>query len=218
MRTALATIVLAGAAPLALAQSDINPLRKHSWGENIGWMNWRDAGSPPSGQGVLIPADYLAGHIWAENVGWISLGDGTPADGLAYANTTGADHGVNIDPATGDLFGLAWGENIGWINFDTRAALALSGRQARFDGQAGRFRGYAWGENIGWVNLDDETHFVQVGCSADYHPDGVLNFFDVSAFLALYNAQDAAADLFPDAQFNFFDISAFLNDFNAGCP
>lgn len=57
-------------------------------------------------------------------------------------------------------------------------------------------------------------------CSpADTQPDGVLNFFDVSAYLTLFNGGDACADLAePAGTLNFFDISAFLALFNAGCP
>jgi hypothetical protein len=46
----------------------------------------------------------------------------------------------------------------------------------------------------------------------------MLDFFDVSAFLNAYNAQDPIADFTDDGEFNFFDVSAFLNAFNAGCP
>jgi hypothetical protein len=53
-------------------------------------------------------------------------------------------------------------------------------------------------------------------------PDGILNFFDISTFVSLYNAQDPAADFFPaaggDGNFNFFDISTFIGEYNAGCP
>ncbi len=49
-------------------------------------------------------------------------------------------------------------------------------------------------------------------------PFGELNFFDVSAFLTGYNAQDAAADLNNDGVFDFFDVSSFLTTYNAGCP
>jgi hypothetical protein len=55
-------------------------------------------------------------------------------------------------------------------------------------------------------------------CPADLTGDGVLDFFDVSAFLNAYNAMDPAADFTGDGVFNFFDVSAFLNAFNAGCP
>jgi hypothetical protein len=55
-------------------------------------------------------------------------------------------------------------------------------------------------------------------CPVDLNGDGMLNFFDVSAFLTAYNAQDPAADFNGDGLFNFFDVSAFLTGFNAGCP
>lgn len=55
-------------------------------------------------------------------------------------------------------------------------------------------------------------------CPADLTGDGVLDFFDVSAFLAAYNAQDPAADFTGDGAYDFFDVSAFLGAFNAGCP
>jgi V8-like Glu-specific endopeptidase len=56
------------------------------------------------------------------------------------------------------------------------------------------------------------------GCPADLSGDGVLDFFDVSAFLAAYNSMDASADFTGDGSFDFFDVSAFLNAFSAGCP
>lgn len=57
-----------------------------------------------------------------------------------------------------------------------------------------------------------------VTCSPDLTGDGVLDFFDVSAFLSAYTAQDPAADFTGDGAFDFFDVSAFLNAYNAGCP
>jgi hypothetical protein len=49
--------------------------------------------------------------------------------------------------------------------------------------------------------------------------NGVLNFFDLSAYLDLFNTQDPAADLAsPFGVFNFFDLSAYLDLYNAGCP
>lgn len=59
-----------------------------------------------------------------------------------------------------------------------------------------------------------------VDCVADIaEPFGVLNFFDVSEFITLYNAGDAAADLAaPFGTFNFFDVSEFISIYNVGCP
>lgn len=56
-------------------------------------------------------------------------------------------------------------------------------------------------------------------CTADFNNDGVLNFFDISAYLAAFNAQDPGADLAPPfGVLNFFDLAEYLNLFNAGCP
>jgi autotransporter family porin len=55
-------------------------------------------------------------------------------------------------------------------------------------------------------------------CPPDINDDGTLNFFDISAFLTAFNAQDPVADFNGDGTFNFFDISAFLSAFSAGCP
>ncbi len=59
-------------------------------------------------------------------------------------------------------------------------------------------------------------------CRQDINDDGLLNFFDISTFIALFNAQDPRADFFPvaagDGLFNFFDLSTFIAEFNAGCP
>ena len=55
-------------------------------------------------------------------------------------------------------------------------------------------------------------------CPADLTGDGMLNFFDVSAFLQAYNTMDPIADFTGDGMFNFFDVSAFLSAYNAGCP
>lgn len=59
------------------------------------------------------------------------------------------------------------------------------------------------------------------GCSdADFaEPLGVLNFFDISAYISAYNASDSAADFAePFGTLNFFDISAYISVYNAGCP
>lgn len=67
-----------------------------------------------------------------------------------------------------------------------------------------------------FLNLTNPT-VIDV-CAPDFNGDGVLNFFDISAFLGLFSAQDPAADFNEDGFFNFFDISAFLQAFSAGCP
>lgn len=67
-------------------------------------------------------------------------------------------------------------------------------------------------------NNDGIPDSCDVSCAPDLNGDGMLNFFDVSAFLTAFNTMDPAADFTGDGMFNFFDISAFLSAFNAGCP
>lgn len=56
-------------------------------------------------------------------------------------------------------------------------------------------------------------------CAVDFAaPTGVLDFFDVQAFLGYFAASNPAADLAADGQFDFFDVQAFLNLYSAGCP
>lgn len=70
-----------------------------------------------------------------------------------------------------------------------------------------------------------------VCCPADVFPlsdpgqsicangDGVLNFFDISAYIGLFNDGDTRVDVAaPFGTINFFDLSAFLSSYNAGCP
>ena len=45
-----------------------------------------------------------------------------------------------------------------------------------------------------------------------------LDFFDASAFISAFNAQDPSADFNADGMYDFFDVSAFLTAFNDGCP
>ena len=55
-------------------------------------------------------------------------------------------------------------------------------------------------------------------CDADMNCDGDLNFFDISEFIAAYNAMDPRADFTGDGVFDFFDVSAYIAQYNAGCP
>ena len=55
-------------------------------------------------------------------------------------------------------------------------------------------------------------------CVVDFNNDGNLDFFDVSAFLNAYLAQDLIADLDSNGELNFFDVSSFLAQYSAGCP
>ncbi len=70
------------------------------------------------------------------------------------------------------------------------------------------------------INNDSSDFRVNEPCLVDLAaPFGALNFFDVAAYIGLFNANDPAADLAaPFGLINFFDISEFIAQFNAGCP
>ena len=139
----------------ALAQTNISALHEFSWGENVGWMNWRDANS--GAQGVRVTSTYLSGYVWGENAGWISVGNGLPTGpGPRYTNATGPETGVNI-LVNGDLDGFAWAENVGWVNFGTAAALGVD--RARYDAA---YKGLANVELAGrfQVEAGDRIHLL----------------------------------------------------------
>lgn len=216
LAAAAAAVLFAGASAPAMP-SNINPDFNYCWGENIGFLNLRDAGTPPTASGLFIAQTHLSGFIWGENVGWINTGDGSPGGTTGqYSNSDGADAGVNID-SSGDLFGLAWGENIGWINFDTRAALGPLGQQARVDRVSRRLLGFAWGENVGWINLDDARPSMIVLCPSDFSADGQTTVDDVFVYIAAWFNREARCDIDQDGQIEIDDLFLFIAIWFQGC-
>lgn len=230
MRLALTAIVIAfAAAALMAAPSNVDPTNFRAWGENVGWMNWRDAGSPNGSSGINVGDRFLAGFVWSENVGWISLGNGAPVDGLAYANLNATDYGVNVDSATGKLSGLAWGENVGWINFSTIVAGdTTQPPQFRCDG---RLTGLVWAENIGWINLsltqpgqfvalDTASRPLACDMNRDGRSDGrdVQRFIDVLLFGGASWREACSGDLepMPDGGVDMDDVTSFVQCLMAG--
>lgn len=154
-------VALCGSA--AHAQSTINEPNKFAYGANTGWVNFR----PSTGNGVVVGEAYLSGHAWSANTGWIQFGDGSPANGYAYANTSAADFGVNHDGA-GNLAGLAYSANTGWIQFGWAAP--LDPNRPRISLITGQFSGYAYGANTGWINLG--AGYLKTDAMADPDTDG----------------------------------------------
>jgi len=122
---------------------------------------------------------------------------------------------LRIDQNTEDpeFVGGSWsGTHENGITYMTQ--IATVGEDGNLDLHSGLFGG-----NIRSVlNGIQIEQLGQQSCLPDLNNDGVLNFFDVSAFLNAFTAQDPIADITADGLFNFFDVSAFLNAFSAGCP
>jgi len=156
-------VIIALFFPILLMADNIDSTYKYSWGENIGWMNWKPS-YDGTDYGVTVYNECLTGYIWAENAGWIKVGDTSCAGGdccqtgttKGYENDSNStdddgdgvvdDWGVNND-GSGNLSGYAWGENVGWINFSSAYHRVVIN-------SSGEFTDYAWGENIGWINMN----------------------------------------------------------------
>ncbi len=60
---------------------------------------------------------------------------------------------------------------------------------------------------------------VTPDCVPDFAPPtGVLDFFDVQAFLTAFSESNPQADINEDTVLDFFDVLAFLSAFADGCP
>jgi hypothetical protein len=68
--------------------------------------------------------------------------------------------------------------------------------------------------SVATITLD----YGPADCVADVNGDGVLDFFDVQAFLTLFSLEDPSTDLNEDGLFDFFDVQVYLGAYSAGCP
>ncbi len=168
--TALALTAAAHAGPSTFGEGD-----SYAWGANIGWLEFIPH-RPSPGDGVAVTDTCLGGFAWSDSTGWINFGDGTPANGVRYSNTTGADSGVNHD-GTGNLGGLAWSANLGWINFGWAAA--GDPNRPRFDLLTGGFTGFAWSANAGWINLDTGILRTELLRVTDADGDGISDAWEI---------------------------------------
>lgn len=139
----------------------------YAYAANAGWINVAPIGGTP----IDVNATFFAGFIYGANIGWISMGDGSPANGHSYANTSAEDFGVNHDGA-GNLSGYAYSANCGWVNFQWTGDLNDPNRP-HFDLDDGEFHGFAYAANLGWVNLGTGYLAVQNINRPDTDADGI---------------------------------------------
>ncbi len=175
---------------------------KYAWGQNVGWVNFRH-NRPQAPSGVTASEYFLQGHAWGQNIGWIDLGDGTPANGIRYNNSSPNDIGVNHDGA-GNLSGWAWSQNTGYINFSWAAP--NHAQRPRILLATGSFQGYAWGQNIGWINLETglQTQSINI---IDQDNDGLDDAWEREHFGNLTSAK-ATSDADGDGQSDLTEFTA----------
>jgi hypothetical protein len=114
-----------------------------------------------------------------------------------------------FDTTTGQqLFKLTASDPGGDDNFALRVAISGSTTIVGSHQHSGT------GFRSGSVSL-----FTVEPCTADWNSDGLVNFFDIVAFVADFGDQSPAVDLAaPLGVFNFFDMAAFIQLYNTGCP
>jgi hypothetical protein len=122
----------------------------------------------------VVGPHVCSGYIYSPNVGWITMGNGAPADGVQYQNTSATDFGVNVGP-DGQLRGLAYGANIGWLRLEEQGA-------PRVDLNSGQLSGWAYGANVGWVNLGQDgvdLAVILTGTGTDTDSDGLSDDWEL---------------------------------------
>jgi hypothetical protein len=205
-----------------------------------GWETDEGTGLIVAGFGVQVngaPAGNIA-HLGA--TGWLPFGAGAWGNVEAVA-TFDVDGDGDAEPVMGALFNLGGVFPYEIVYWDGSAWNLLDGGELTSAGaiRATDFsvldpqpRGVAGAELMVVGQFDTVDGIVAENlavwtpdgadgpCSAAdvAEPFGTLNFFDVSVFLNLFLAHDAAADLNADGLFNFFDVQVFISIYVQGCP
>ena len=181
---------------------------------------WDDDNGDYSGSAYLF--DTLTGQQIAK----LLPTDGAAEDLFGYSvaiSGTTAVVGAWGDDDNGDLSGSAYlfdtltGQQTAKLQPSDGAAFDFFGRSVAINGNMAVVGAY-WDDDNGLNSGSAYLFPTGAPCPADLTGDGVLNFFDVSAFLVAFNSSDPLADFTGDGSFNFFDVSAFLVAFSAGCP
>jgi hypothetical protein len=183
-----------------VADTTVDPVNHVAYGANTGWINAYADGT----NGAIIGDSFCSGYLYGANIGWIHLGDGSPANAIAYQNNSAGDYGVNHD-GVGHLTGYAYGANIGWINFEQTYG------QPKVDLMTGELTGYAYGANVGWINLNGVTTLSLAVVDADL--DGISDAWEYSHTNTLealsHEPADADGDGVPDIQEYAADTNPF---------
>lgn len=173
MKRTLLTLLALSAPVMCMAVTTVDPVNKYAYGANIGWVN----AEGDLAHGVEIGQAFCEGYMYGANVGWIHLGDGAPVNGMAYANDSATDYGINHD-GLGNLSGFAYGANMGWINFEQAFG------KPKVDLMTGLLSGYVWGANVGWINLSGIATLA-IGAGPDTDGDDIPDAWEYSHTNAL---------------------------------
>ena len=159
----------------------------------------------------------------------------TPVPGEDPPNPNGFPGSNELDPMFVAPTPISTG--FGWLTGEIGDHRLRSGSPAIDAGQNGFLPSWLAMDFDGNLRIVDDPGTVDTGsggpaivdmgvyelqdvqaCAADLTGDGVLDIFDVFAFLDLFNTGDPGADFTGDGSLDIFDVFAFLDLFNAGCP
>lgn len=181
---------------------------------------------------VVTPSTMLADLVNAGRVEIDGVSDATVATDwtVDYTQEAGGTLLIQVDgPGAGDADRLQIGGaavldgavEIELLNGFVPAVGTVYEIVWALGGVSGGFASVVGAPGFEVETVGDTVLLTYVGggvCAADFNNDGLLNFFDVQAFLADYNDTLASADLTGEGDVNFFDVLAFLDQYNAGCP
>ena len=165
------------------------------------------------------------GNTWTQNVLGSLLGTAPPfglatVEGLTPDGSIAVGYNRRTNPLTAT--GFIWTAEDGMediVDWLTDRGVVLPQDFRIFDLASISADGKIMiGSGVNTINGLPIGFIITKTCQADITGDGNLNFFDVSAFLSAFAANDPVADFTDDGSWNFFDVSAFLTAFSAGCP
>lgn len=193
-------------------QSTLGEGDSYAWAANFGWIEMMP-NRPNAGDGFRFGEVSCAGWLWSSSIGWIHCGDGTPADGISYANDGNTDYGVN-HYATGELYGLAWSPNTGWINFGWWTLEPGNRDRPRVDLSNGNIYGYVWSANCGWINFSTGYLGTDTMIVTDTDGDGISDPFEI-AYTGGLGTMNGTSDQDGDGFTDKAEYMAMSNPINA---
>lgn len=197
-----------------------SPIRNRSFAVAAGFLK-------DIGRGDVNLNTQVVVYTWSDRRMYLFVTQGNdipgtvnlPMQGFRYDIDTWYRVAIEADARNGVIIATVIDSETGeQLSTRTHNATQWNVERGRFDAY-GVFDGEAIATTTGMqVTVDDVKYEPVFNCIIDFTADGVLDFFDVSAFLTAYSSQDPAADFSGDGQFSFFDISIFLGLYSTGCP
>lgn len=195
--------------PIAMADNDLDGLPDGDLdGDGLFDFSWTVRFYQP-GIGNDFDSDNDTGTAAPTDADSIGVGLGFPVGG--FVNPGGVGYG--IDPTV---------PNAGTGAEDRFVLIASDGTYGG-DGNFGGFRCPIAGDPFSGIpaGVFEFELFGPGGqsyCYADFNNDGVIDFFDITEFLACWqNGYPGTCDCDGDGDLDFFDISCFLQRFLQGC-